>query len=72
MDNARQAGGGQYDRRGRWMTQDEQVVDNMGRSGGKQRKAIWRWMSRQEEGVEDTMRGYRAVDDTMREGMAML
>jgi hypothetical protein len=49
MDNARQAGGGQYDKRGRSMTQDEQVANNVRQSGGKQHKAIWQWMTRQEE-----------------------
>jgi hypothetical protein len=50
MDNARQAGGGQHDKSGWWMMQDERVANNVGQSGGEQHKAIWRWTTRQEEG----------------------
>ncbi len=50
MDDARRAGGGQHDKRGRWMMQDERVASNVGQSGGKQREAIWRRTMRQEEG----------------------
>ncbi len=50
MDNARQAGGGQHDKRGRWMMQDKWVADNVGQSGWEQCRAIWRWTTRQEEG----------------------
>jgi hypothetical protein len=45
-----QWGGGQHDKRGRWMTQDKQVPDNVEQSGGKQCKVIQWWMTRQEEG----------------------
>jgi hypothetical protein len=52
MVDARQAGSGQHDKRGRWMTRDKRVADNVGQSSGEQCETIWRWMTRQEEGGE--------------------
>ncbi len=49
-NNSRQASGGQPNKRGQWMVQDERLVDNAGQSGGKQHEAIWWWTTRQEEG----------------------
>ncbi len=35
LDDARQVGSGQDNKRGQWTMQDEQVADNVGQSGGE-------------------------------------